>query len=322
MGFRSRYRQCCELFSGPLQFRAVDSDGTVEILKPARRLESELLHQQAAELLVRTQRLGLPPGSEQRQHQLAPEGLPQRKRRDRDPQLVNQRGVVTERQFGLASFFECRGPQTFQTRRFGLRELLVREFMQRRPTPQCERLTEQQGGRVRVRTRQSRARLRDQGGEAVRVESTIHMEHIAGRLGDERHVTAIREQRSQPVHVLGQGAGRMSGRLVTPQHVDETVGGHHLVGVYSQGREQPAELSTTDRNDTLVHDELNRSEHPHLAQSATPGRSSRAALSRRCRGSARHREAHTSQGGARPCRPRRTEKLANCRKSRVADDRV
>ena len=61
----------------------------LEPLQALARLEPELLGERKASLLVDLERLGLPVGSVEREHELAPEPFPQGMLGDERPQLAD-----------------------------------------------------------------------------------------------------------------------------------------------------------------------------------------------------------------------------------------
>ena len=122
--------------------RILLEDRPLEPLELLARLQSQLLRELAAGLAVGVERLGLPAGAVEREHQLAAQALPQRMLGDERLELADQLGVAAAGQIGVDPLLERRQPQLLETGDLGLRERLVGEVGERRPAPKRERLAQ------------------------------------------------------------------------------------------------------------------------------------------------------------------------------------
>ncbi|HET6752077.1 MAG TPA: hypothetical protein VFL71_22755, partial [Actinomycetes bacterium] len=83
---------------GGLQRTVLGEDRLLQPLQRRGRVDAQLLGQHRAGLLVDAQRVRLPPGAVQRQHQLRPQPLAQRVAGDERVELADEQGVAAERQ--------------------------------------------------------------------------------------------------------------------------------------------------------------------------------------------------------------------------------
>ena len=86
---------------GQIERGVATEDSQLELLEAGTGLEPQLLGQATSELLVDLERLGLPPRSVEREHELAAQPLTQRVARDQIAQLPHQLAGVAEGQIGL-----------------------------------------------------------------------------------------------------------------------------------------------------------------------------------------------------------------------------
>jgi hypothetical protein len=115
-------------------------DRALELLQQAARLQAQLLPQQLARLPVHRQRVSLPPGPIQREHQLPAQPLLQRVGGDQRLDLPDQLTVGSKRQIGLDPVLQRRPPRILQPCNRSLRERLIRELGKRLspPSPSAE----------------------------------------------------------------------------------------------------------------------------------------------------------------------------------------
>ena len=78
---------------------------TLQILQRLGRLDTELVHENAARLLVGAERLGLPSGAIESEYELPAEPLAQRMLGDERLELGNERCALAERKVGLDPVF-------------------------------------------------------------------------------------------------------------------------------------------------------------------------------------------------------------------------
>ena len=118
--------------------------------------------------------------------------------------------------------------------------------------------------------REAAPRLLDQPLETVEVE-LIRPEtnRVAGRPGDER----IRRQRlAEARHVDAQGSRGVTGRVYSPELVDQALAGNDLVRMEEEGGEEGALLRSADLKLAARIPNLDRSEDPKLHLTASrPG---------------------------------------------------
>ncbi len=123
------------------QHRLLPEDRRIELLEPGTRIDSHLVRQHSPRLVVGLERLGLPPRSVERKHQLPPQPLPQRIPLDKRFELRDEARTFAELEVGVDSFLERVQPQLLEPADLGLRERLERQVGERRATPQRQRLT-------------------------------------------------------------------------------------------------------------------------------------------------------------------------------------
>ena len=125
---------------GAFQRRVVDQDRLFELLQGAPGLESELVEELAPSVPVGLQRVGLPAGSVQREHQLAAQALAQRMLAHQRLELAHQPGMLARGQIRVDPVLE-RGQTGFlQPRDLRLGKRLVGEVRERRTAPHPQRL--------------------------------------------------------------------------------------------------------------------------------------------------------------------------------------
>ena len=100
--------------------------------------------------LVGLQRLGLAPGSVQRQHELGMQALPVRVIQEQCTEAADELRVAPEGKVGLDLLLQYRQPSLFQPRDGPPGERLRCQIGQRLSPPQRERLAKQRGCRRRI----------------------------------------------------------------------------------------------------------------------------------------------------------------------------
>ena len=144
------------------------------------RLEPELVGELALRLAVGAERLGLPAGAIEREHQLAAQPLAQRMLGDERVELADQLRVPARGEIGVDPLLERRPAQLLEPRDLGLRERLVGEVGERRAAPQRQRPPQRRGGAVGI----GALRLADELLEAREVElRPVDLQGVAGRRG-------------------------------------------------------------------------------------------------------------------------------------------
>ena len=113
------------------------------------RLDAELLGEQAARLVVDTQRVRLTAGAIEREHQLPAQPLAQRMTGDERLELGDDLGVTREREVGLDPFLDGGQAELLQAGDLLLRERVEGEVRERRAAPETQRLAEERRRLVR-----------------------------------------------------------------------------------------------------------------------------------------------------------------------------
>jgi hypothetical protein len=166
--------------------------------------------------VVDPERLGLPPGAVEGEHQLHAEALAERMLGHEPLELRDEIGVAAEREVDVDTFLERRQPQLLETAGLELHEALVGEVGKRRPAPERERPAQLRRGGDEVTVRARRTRFLAEALETLQVElSRLEVQHVPGRPGDE-DLTVGAEQLAQPRDVpVQRGRGGLR-RLLSP----------------------------------------------------------------------------------------------------------
>ncbi len=217
-------------------------DRALELAQLLARLDAELLDERRARIAVRRERLRLPAGAVQREHQLGARPLAQRVGLDERLELPYPLGVVAQGELRLHELLGGGQPKLLQAGDLRLRERVVGEVGQRGAAPQREPLPEQLGRAVRHSVRKRRAALGEQALEARGVHLVrVDVDHVSALLRDDQTVgaraAARLERLAQPrdVHLEAlRGRGR---RMLVPELVDQPVARDELVGVKEQDRQ-------------------------------------------------------------------------------------
>jgi hypothetical protein len=106
-------------------------DGPRQALERLLRFQPELVHEHSPTSLVDLQRLGLPAGAVQRQHQLPAQTFSERVVGNEFLELAGQVGVKPGREVALDAFFQAGEPLFLQAGDLCLGELLVGEVAER-----------------------------------------------------------------------------------------------------------------------------------------------------------------------------------------------
>jgi hypothetical protein len=133
-----------------VQRTVLGEDGGLQLPELMTRFEPELVAQDVATVLEDAQRVGLPAGPVQREHQQAPQPLAQRMRRDELLELDDHTLVPTERELEVEPLLDHGEPQLGQSGDGRGRELLVREVGEGIAPPQRIRLGQQRDRAARI----------------------------------------------------------------------------------------------------------------------------------------------------------------------------
>ena len=152
-------------------------------------------------------------------------------------------------------------------------EVLERKFLQRRPSPEPERFTEQLDRAFRVIPR---TRLGDERLEAVAIELPwFETEQIPRRAREDQVVVVVwlagLKQSPQVRHIGLDHVGSRLGSLLSPDVLDQASAGDDLVRVKEQAEEERALLRGSQVNDAAcVVKNLEGSEDAELQRGAPP----------------------------------------------------
>ena len=218
----------------------------MKLLKRRRRLDPQLVDQQAAGLLVYAQRFGLAARAVEGKHQLAPEPLPERILFREPFELTDELSGLAPVEIGLDPLFDRRCPQLLEAGDLSLGEGLEGEIGKRRATPQFESLAELGTPRLRL----ERASCGYELLEASEVDLTRrNVQLIARGLRDDdigaNHLPQLRDE------VLERGR-RSPRRPLSPEEVHESIGRDDTTRVQSENREDGALLLAADLDNSAV----------------------------------------------------------------------
>jgi hypothetical protein len=155
----------------------VAQDLRLQLLQLRAGLDPELLDEAHPRRLVGVERLRLPAGAVEREHQQAPEGLAQRVLADERVELADDVAVAAELEVGVDPLLERNKAQLLQPVRVRLRPCVEGELGERRAAPEAERLAE----RAPLGLGVGRTRLAQQPLEAHGVDPlALDVKHVAG----------------------------------------------------------------------------------------------------------------------------------------------
>ena len=207
-------------------------DPRLQRLERRAGLEAQFVGQGAADSLIRLQRVGLPPGPIQSDHQLARQPFAQRVLAGQRVEFGDHQGVTAGSQIRLDSILERSKPCLLQTSRLVLSKCVIGKVRQRRTAPQRQRTLQMPGGRGPILSLERAPPLGHQFLESVDVEMTaVERYYVTVTLGPQHFVTKRTAQlRDIPLDQLG----RTPGRVLLPQRVNDPVRAQHLAAVHEQ----------------------------------------------------------------------------------------
>ena len=125
-----------------IEVAIVVENGSFEVLQSPSRLETQLVQQKAAGVLVGTQRLGLPPASIEGEHQLGTKTLTERMLRDEPFEFAHHLGMALPLEVGLETLLEAVEPQLLEPCDLVLGEAVECDVREGPTAPQAERRSE------------------------------------------------------------------------------------------------------------------------------------------------------------------------------------
>ena len=211
------------------QFGVLVEDRPLELLKGRARLDAQLVDEQTPRLPIDLERLRLPSGAVERQHELRAKPLAERMLADERLELCDELSVAPECEVGVDAPLERDEPEFLETEDLSLGERLVRDVGERRAAPERECVTEEPRSGLGRRP----LPLLDQALEAEQVELFgLDSDQVAGFLGDDR-VPGASSLRSRETWYCSALAAAF-GAPFPPQLVDQPVGRDDLVRAREQ----------------------------------------------------------------------------------------
>ena len=254
---RRRRSRALELERGILR-----EDAALELVQRRRRLDAELLHERLARPPVDVERLGLASRPVESAHQLATKTLAQRVVPHERLELREHCNVASERELRLEALLERCEPQLLEPSDCGLRERLVREIGQRRPTPQPERAAEHVGGGLCIAGLERLGCVVRAALEAVEIEaSRLDVKDVARRARLDR----LRAERLPELRHLSLDLRHCrDGRRSRVQVVGEPLHRDDAIRAQEQDRQRGALLRPTKPDRTITVENVERSQETEL----------------------------------------------------------
>ena len=206
--------------AGRVERSVLGEDRRLQLPELMTRFEPELVAQNVTTVLEDAQRVGLPTGPVQREHQQAPQPLAQRMRRDELLELDDHALVTTERELEVEPLLDHREPQLGQPGDGRRRELLVGEVGEGIAPPQRIRLGQQRDRAARITVGGRRLPGRDELLVPVHVDGfRRQLERVAAAAHRNELGRAERpaQLRREPLETVAHRRGR----ILTPQRVDD-----------------------------------------------------------------------------------------------------
>ena len=247
--------------------RVLREDRPLELPQRLARLDPELVDERLARALIDRERVRLPAGAVERQHQLSPEPLAHGLLDDEALELRDELAVPGEREVGVDPVLERGQSQLLEPRDLRLRERLPREVGERCAPPQAERGAQRLSRAGRVPVREPRPPLVAETDEPVEVDGLrVDDEPVARRSGLER---SLGQELPQLGDVDLDRVARRVGRQLAPEGIDEAVTRDHLVRLEQQGGEEGTRLLPPQGRRLAVAADRKRPEEGELRRGAT-----------------------------------------------------
>ena len=227
-------------------------------------LDPELVDKRLARVTVGRERIRLPPGAVERQHELAAGTFAKRLRLRECLELGDQTRVAAEGKVRFDPLLEHDRPELLEPRDLGLRERLIDEICERRPSPEGERFAQCDLGGFRAAGLESISPVVRGSHEAMEVHALRgELERVARRASDDDRSERLSELRD--VHLNGMRSGL--GCLARPEGVDKAIDRHHAAEIESKHRKQRARLGAADPNGSSLARHLEGTEQAELEHS-------------------------------------------------------
>lgn len=233
-----------------------------------RRVDAEFVAQQLPHAFVHREGIGLPPGRGQRPHAQRRQPLTQRMFGAGDLQIRENICVAAQLEFGRESVLDGRRPQIIQPGGDNLHERGILHIPEYRSAPQSQRLPQQPRRNLRPPGRELPPPALDQILEPLGIHLDPGQPIPTGR---ELHRPRLAQGAPQPRYQGLQRTRRVTGRLLTPEPVDQRRRRYRPARLEREPGQQhahpdPADLDRRSR----IRRRLNRPQHiyPHRASLA------------------------------------------------------
>src|SRR6266545_2682971 len=224
--------------------RVLAQDCLLELLERLAGLDPELIDERAAGLPVRGKSFGLAPAAVQGKHQLRAKALAQRMSRGECLELADDLRVAAEDQVGLDAILDCGEAQLLEPSEVRPGERIGRELGQRSAPPERECLAERPTRARGIALREQVASRRCTFLEPGQIEALgVHGEQVAARPRPE-DVCSEHPAEARDLHL--QGFGRVRGRCLGPQKLDQAARRDDFVRVQEQKRQQRTLLAAAE----------------------------------------------------------------------------
>jgi hypothetical protein len=236
----------------------------LELLEPLAGLDPELVDEGLSRPSIDIERLGLPAGAVEREHQLAAETLAERLARHQLLQLGDHRSVPAEREIGVDPLLCRRKARLLEPRAGVPSELLRLELREGGPAPELERLSQRSRGLLRLAGIELLRALADEELETIEVElAVLDADRITGCL---RQHSIRADRLAELRHVHLERLRSSLRRRVTPEVVDQPPGGDDAVSIQQQNGEERARFPGRKRERTSLDEHVNRAEDTKFDQ--------------------------------------------------------
>ena len=203
----------------------------LKLLEPRRRVDPELVVERQAKGLERLQRLSVPAGAVEGQHQLAPRPLPERMAAYQRIELGHELRLASEGQLGVDAVLEA-GELLLDKPCFLRPGEGLRELRERHAVPQVEPSAQLSRRVLRPAVGERFASARMQRLERVQIKGvSVEVEQVPRRpRPDQLARELLAKLGDEDLHHLGCALRH----LLAPEPVDEAIHGHDPAGLQQQ----------------------------------------------------------------------------------------
>ena len=244
------------------QLLVLVQDRVMERLQLRSRVDPELVHESRTRRGVGIERLGLPPGAVEREHQLPAQSFPQRLLADERLELADELGVAATFEIGVETRLDRDKPELLQPCDLGLRPALVREVCEGGAAPELERRSELGGSLERGELRRCGKSPLELG--AVQLLGR-EIEAVPVCLGGDR----LRPERLAELRDVALDRGLWPPRcLLRPERLDQRIGRDRPPTLEGQHGEDRPLLAAAERQRNAVPPRRQRAEESELDAAA------------------------------------------------------